>query len=226
MTPDRRPSQWPILFDLAIAILDRFEEAQGFKPMWSFGGGTALMLQIDHRESHDIDLFLDDPQVLPFLNPETQGYALSRSPDSYEGDGTRALKLVFADLGEIDFICCAGIVEPPCEERNVRGQHVLLETPAEIIAKKVWYRGGHFLPRDMFDMAAVAEHLGTDYVLAALRQCGKARCKTALATIEAARPEFVQAAIDKLVYRKGPAHLTTAAQSICRDLLEQAISPA
>jgi hypothetical protein len=22
------------------------------------------MLQIDHRESHDIDLFLDDPQIL------------------------------------------------------------------------------------------------------------------------------------------------------------------
>lgn len=31
------------------------------------------MLQIDHRESDDIDIFLDDPQVLPFLNPETQG---------------------------------------------------------------------------------------------------------------------------------------------------------
>lgn len=194
--------------------------------MWSFGGGTALMLQIDHRESHDIDLFLGDPQVLPFLNPETQGYSLSRAPDSYEGDGTRALKLVFAELGEIDFICCASIVEPPCEERDVRGQRVQMETPAEIVAKKVWYRGGHFLPRDMFDMAAVAEHLGEDYVLAALRECGKARCETALATIESARPGFVQAAIGKLMYRERNAHLITAAQGIGRDLLEQAISGA
>lgn len=226
MTLEPQPSQWPILFDLGIAILDRFREAQGFRPMWSFGGGTALMFQIDHRESHDIDLFLDDPQVLPFLNPETQGYALSRAPDSYEGDGTRALKLVFADLGEIDFICCASIVEPPYEKRDVRGQRVQLETPAEIVAKKVWYRGGHFLPRDMFDMAAVADELGDDYVLTALRECGEARCKTALATIDAARPEFVQAAIGKLVYRERNAHLTAAAQGICGDLLEQAIAGA
>lgn len=226
MTLEGRPSQWPTLFDLAIAILDGFQETQGFRPSWSFGGGTALMLQIDHRESHDIDLFMDDPQVLPFLNPETRGYALSRTPDSYEGDGTRALKLVFADLGEIDFICCASIVEAPCEKRNVRGHEVLLETPAEIVAKKVWYRGGHFLPRDMFDMAAVAERLGTDYVLAALRECGKVRCKSALATIDAARPDFVQAAIGKLMYRDHTRQLITTAQDICRDMLERAVSGA
>ena len=35
---------------------------------WTFGGGTALMLQIDHRESDDVDIFLPDPQLLPFLD--------------------------------------------------------------------------------------------------------------------------------------------------------------
>jgi hypothetical protein len=25
---------------------------------WAIGGGTAMMLQIGHRESHDIDIFL------------------------------------------------------------------------------------------------------------------------------------------------------------------------
>src|SRR3546814_4694878 len=70
--PEKRPSEWPALFDLAIDILKHFNEANGFSPSWSFGGGTALMLQIDHRESHDIDLFLDDPQYLPFLKPETR----------------------------------------------------------------------------------------------------------------------------------------------------------
>src|SRR3546814_10996490 len=69
--PEKRPSEWPALFDLAIDILKHFNEANGFSPSWSFGGGTALMLQLDHRERHDIDLFLDDPQYLPFLNPET-----------------------------------------------------------------------------------------------------------------------------------------------------------
>ena len=71
MTAVHRPGPWPILFDIAVEILDGFREKQGFAPHWSFGGGTALMLQIDHRESHDIGLFLDDPQILPFLNPET-----------------------------------------------------------------------------------------------------------------------------------------------------------
>ncbi len=43
---------------------------------WSFDGGTALMLQLGHRESYDIDLFTD-PRYLPTcLNPETLGFEL------------------------------------------------------------------------------------------------------------------------------------------------------
>ncbi|CUX65088.1 hypothetical protein AGR6A_Lc30003 [Agrobacterium sp. NCPPB 925] len=38
------------------------------------------MLQINHRESFDIDIFIDDPQVLPYLNPTTQGYTLQVNP--------------------------------------------------------------------------------------------------------------------------------------------------
>src|SRR5262249_800083 len=37
---------------------------------WTFGGGTAMMPQINHRESRDIDIFLPDPQLLPFLDPQ------------------------------------------------------------------------------------------------------------------------------------------------------------
>ncbi|MEO9132390.1 MAG: nucleotidyl transferase AbiEii/AbiGii toxin family protein [Sphingomonas sp.] len=45
---------------MTISIFDHFRRANNFTPRWSFGGGTALMLMIDHRESHDIDIFLDD----------------------------------------------------------------------------------------------------------------------------------------------------------------------
>ncbi|WP_312992199.1 hypothetical protein [Rhizobium populisoli] len=45
------------------------------------------MLQIDYRESYDIDLFVDDPQVLPYLNPNTQGNTLEMEPDEYKTDG-------------------------------------------------------------------------------------------------------------------------------------------
>ena len=44
---------------MAMAIIDQ-ANAQGIgMNSWSFGGGTALMLQINHRESHDIDLFIE-----------------------------------------------------------------------------------------------------------------------------------------------------------------------
>jgi len=72
--PNNQASQWPILFDLAGNIFDHFQATNGFIPDWTFGGGTALMLQIDHRESHDIDLFLDDPQIIPYLNPERREF--------------------------------------------------------------------------------------------------------------------------------------------------------
>lgn len=84
------------------------------------------MLQIDHRESHDIDLFLDNAQLLPLLNPETQGMKLERRPDSYMSS-TTALKLAYNDLGEIDFICCASLLEAPTRlarcARDARGDH-------------------------------------------------------------------------------------------------------
>ncbi len=113
------------------------------------------MLRIDHRESHDIDIFLDDPQLLPFFDPELQSYALSRQPDGSATDGARSLKLTYQDIGEIDFICCTSILDNPSTRKQVRGHDIDLESAAEIIAKKVYFRGGSFQPRDMFDLAAV-----------------------------------------------------------------------
>ncbi|HEX9806473.1 MAG TPA: nucleotidyl transferase AbiEii/AbiGii toxin family protein [Alteraurantiacibacter sp.] len=218
-----RPSEWPALFDIAIRILSHFERTAGFMPAWTFGGGTALMLEIDHRESHDIDLFIEDPQVLPFLNPETQGIPLERRPDTYETDGAGVLKLAYKNLGEIDFICCANIVDTPAVQREVRGHTVRLETPAEVIAKKVYYRGWNFQPRDMFDLAAVSQHFGPDYVLAALRQCGSERCQTALQTIENAAPAFVEKMNSQLMFRESTRHLVGRARDISRNLLAQAL---
>jgi hypothetical protein len=74
----------------------------------------------------------------------------------------------------------------------VRGHSVALETPAEIIAKKAYYRGWTFQPRDMFDLAAVAEHYGSAYAVAALKQAGHDACANALGVIEKATPAFVQ----------------------------------
>ena len=221
---EQRPTQWPELFDIALKILSHASNSIGFVPSWSFGGGTALMLQINHRESHDIDLFLDDPQLLPFLNPETQEIALERRPDSYQTDGARVLKLAYLDVGEIDFICAASIIEDPTTIQNVRGRQVALEKPAEIIAKKVYYRGASFQPRDMLDLAAVMERCGRDYAVTAVRQCGTERCKAALDVVEKATPNFVQSIISQLMLRDETRHLVDGAQGISASVLREALA--
>ena len=96
------PSRWPELFEQAMAIVDQANANGIAMSDWTFGGGTALMLQIGHRDSHDIDLFVSDAQYLPFLNPETQGFELGLVPSGYETDGTRALKIVFDGVGEVE----------------------------------------------------------------------------------------------------------------------------
>lgn len=106
---------------------------------WTFGGGTAMMLQIDHRVSHDIDIFLPDPQVLPFLDPQKHDFDFEIRPVDYNGDGVRLLKLGF-EFGEIDFIVAPSLTSSPTIQTTVEGEGVLLETIPEIIVKKIYHR--------------------------------------------------------------------------------------
>ncbi|TGD97364.1 nucleotidyl transferase AbiEii/AbiGii toxin family protein [Methylobacterium nonmethylotrophicum] len=181
------------------------------------------MLQIDHRESHDVDLFLGDPQILPFLNPTTQGYRLDRQPDGYEGDGAHVAKLIFDGIGEIDFICCGSITSKPVQQCEVSGRLVQLETPAEIVAKKIHYRGSRLQPRDMFDVAAVIHRCGEDYVVDALRACGTGRCAEALAVADAMDPAFASDLMRRLMLREHNRHLPSKAQSATRAVLRAAL---
>ena len=217
------PSRWPELFDMAMAIIDQ-ANAQGIgMNSWSFGGGTALMLQINHRESHDIDLFIEDAQYLPYLNPETQDYDLALAPSDYETDGTRALKIVFDGVGEIDFICCDPVTETPFTKAEIRGRNVRLETPAEILAKKVVFRGSQLQPRDMFDIAAVAQAMGTAYVVEACSTFPDA-CREALRVTENMNPRLVDAVTEKLLVSEGFLGLQGRAQMIATEILTAAIT--
>jgi hypothetical protein len=49
-------SHWERLLGIARSIIDQ----SGIGDDWTFGGGTAMMIHIGHRLSHDIDLFVDD----------------------------------------------------------------------------------------------------------------------------------------------------------------------
>jgi hypothetical protein len=94
-------ANWVQLFRGACAILRQANSKQLVIDHWTFGGGTALMLQLDHRESHDIDIFLNDPQQLPFLDPQKQDFRFDIQLEDYEGDGARpVISSILPQLGK------------------------------------------------------------------------------------------------------------------------------
>ena len=126
-----------------------------------------MMLQIDHRESHDVDFFLHDPQWLAFLDPEKHDFNFEIPPSDYTGDGTGFLKFVFADIGQIDFIIAQPKTAEPVTERVIEDVTTRLETIPAPVAKKIVYRGSAIQPRDIFDIAAASEKYA-DALVAAL----------------------------------------------------------
>jgi hypothetical protein len=72
--------EWARLFKIACALIRQVNSGQSIIDHWTLGGGTALLLQIDHRESHDLDIFLSDPQLLAFLDPPRTRSSLRYDP--------------------------------------------------------------------------------------------------------------------------------------------------
>jgi hypothetical protein len=64
-------SNWLQLLDRILQGLAELARQGQPVPDWVLGGGTALMIFADHRLSRDIDAFIDDPQYLALLSPET-----------------------------------------------------------------------------------------------------------------------------------------------------------
>jgi nucleotidyltransferase AbiEii toxin of type IV toxin-antitoxin system len=190
---------WARLFRIACSLIRQVNTEQLIIDSWSFGGGTAMMLQIGHRESHDVDIFLSDPQFLPFLDPKLHDFEFEIRPSDYGGDGTGFLKLAFEDIGEVDFIVAHALTDTPTTRQTIEGEDVDLETVAEIIAKKIHYRGATIKPRDIFDIAAAARH-DRDSIIKALKHHKDDVAKT-LGAIERLKPDFVNATIAELAIK-------------------------
>ena len=158
-----------------------------------------MMLQIDHRVSRDVDIFLADPQQLGFLDPRTRDFEFEIQPTDYSGDGAGSLKLVFDDIGEIDFIVAQEMTSSPATATTVEGEVVLLETIAEIITKKIYYRRANIKPRDIFDIAAAGEE-HADSLIEELRNYRQEVAQT-LTTIDTLNTDFVNGAIAELEIR-------------------------
>lgn len=158
-----------------------------------------MMLQIDHRESHDVDIFLPDAQFLAFLDPKLHDFEFEITPSDYTGDGAGFIKLAFDRIGEIDFIVGHALTATPTTKRRVEGEDVDLDTVIEIIAKKIHYRGASVKPRDIFDIAAAAKR-DRDPIVSALRAYKGDVARTLLA-IDRLNPDFVRATIAELAIK-------------------------
>ncbi len=142
---------WRLLLSFALPPLD--EVGAGVR--WTLGGETALALKINHRISYDIDIFLEDANCLHALSPN-RNKAARAITDRWQEPG-HCLKLV-RDEGEIDFIVAARLTELAPWLLRFDNREIRVEQPAEILAKKLKYRGSRFAPRDIFDVLAIHEY--------------------------------------------------------------------
>lgn len=120
------------------------------------GGGTRLMLAIEHRLSDDVDLFITNPQWIGYLTPRLNDAIEEHVSDYHEG--TTSLKLELT-VGEIDYIVSSPLLGLPNEKSEL--SIFELEPVAEVLAKKLFYRGHAITARDLFDWRQVEQRVPT-----------------------------------------------------------------
>ncbi|MDB5504845.1 MAG: hypothetical protein JWR89_4747 [Tardiphaga sp.] len=210
-------SDWPRLLRVACALIRQVNAEQTIIDQWTLGGGTAMMLQIDHRDSHDIDVFFSDPQFLSHLDPEKHDFDFEVMPSGYHGDGVSFLKLTFKNIGQIDFIVGQSLTASPAHPSVVAGDTVFLETIPEIITKKVYHRGAMLIPRDIFDIAAAGvQH--ADAVIAELRNYREEVART-IAALDGSNPNFVNGTISQLTIKEAFRPVAITAHERAREIL-------
>jgi hypothetical protein len=148
-----QPGPWAVLFESALVLTDHLG-AVIRDPVWTFGGGTVLMLRLNHRHSRDIDLFVPDPQYLGYVTPRLSD-AAERLTTQYV-EAAEYVKLLMP-TGEIDIVVGESLTPQPWEVVGHGGRRIRVETNAEILAKKMHHRGNRAKARDLFDLCAVAD---------------------------------------------------------------------
>jgi Nucleotidyl transferase AbiEii toxin, Type IV TA system len=141
---------WRSLMSLAESLVSNAEAAAGSAMRPVLGGGTRLMLSLHHRISDDIDLFIRDPQWIGYLTPRLNDETAEQVA-GYEENAV-SLKLRVA-AGEIDFIVAMSLLNLP--PQSLPGLAFDMEPIAEVLAKKLFYRGSMLTPRDLFDWWAI-----------------------------------------------------------------------
>ena len=96
-----------------------------------------------------------------------------------------------------------------------------METPAEILAKKMIYRGKRLRPRNIFDIAAAVTVLDQEQIDAGLSSFPQA-CKDALAGANRMRPDLARTVMGRCLAKEGFEDLHAPATPIPRGVLTEA----
>jgi hypothetical protein len=195
-------SNWHQLLDRALQGLAELKREGQPVPNWVLGGGTALMIHADHRLSRDIDAFIDDPQYLAPLSPETTDVWKCSAWDR----AAHYLKLKYPE-GEIDFIVTAPISSLPPIEKQIdltgirKGSRptIQLDPPTEIALKKLHYRATMLKPRDVFDISVI-DAIDGDILIANLHEVAEKK-DDLLRRLDSINGDFLQAELAELSIR-------------------------
>jgi hypothetical protein len=116
-------------------------------PIWTFGGGTSLAIDLSHLVSYDIDALLGSAKIIqrlvPVNNMTTRAIcwnAQTQRPD-YHYPG-HYLKLVVQGVGEIDILGASPLLEGATIAFEFGGRSILRERSSEV-AKKIYHGVRH-----------------------------------------------------------------------------------
>lgn len=213
----KRLGVWRKLLPPALTLMAHLEKELR-APLWTFGGGTVLMLRLGHRQSKDIDLFVPDPQYLGYVSPRLSDAAEAVSAN-YE-ENAEYIKF-FLPEGEIDIVVGTALTPEPFDLVAYAGHNIKIETCAEIIAKKMWHRGDQAKARDLFDLCAVADAEPMAIAQAApfFTRHGKLFLERLHARATIARSEFD--AIDRMDFKRSFDDCLDQAHGIVEKLLSR-----
>ncbi len=207
---------WERLLERAMSGIDALAETGTPLRWWTFGGGTALMVQFQHRNSRDIDLFIADEQYLTMLSPRLGGEAIWNCPDYDEQ--AHYLKLKYVE-GEIDFIVSAPVTSKRTDPFSFRNWTIPIEHPVEIAVKKFFYRAEGLKPRDIFDIAVVASR-HRDELISELH-CVTAKRETLLRRMSTLPDAYYRQALEELDIFPQWNHLKATARACVQDIVER-----
>lgn len=143
-----------VLLERALHGLESLRSLGG-PPPWTLGGGVALALTWHHRQTLDVDIFMNDAQWLTALSPRLND-RVGRSSTDYE-EGSANLRVIYPE-GAVDFVIAPTLTATLPRHLDLGGRLVRVDDAGEILAKKVHYRPASFLVRDVVDLAFALEY--------------------------------------------------------------------